>query len=155
MMRQRSNPSRFRQSGLAAVEFVIVAPLLLLLMLATAELGRLISQYDTLGKAVRDGARYAATKAAVGTTRLVNISAQVAAESTNLVVTGQIAGGTALLPGLNASAVTVADAGNGYVSVSATYTYQPMVAASLPTFGFGPRVSLTFPLTATVLMRAL
>jgi Flp pilus assembly protein TadG len=154
MSRSSCHHSR-RERGLAIVEFTITLPLLLLLMLATAEFGRLLSQYNTLGKSVRDAVRYLAGKAALGTTRIVSITPQLTTEATNLVVTGQISGGSALLPGLTASAVTVADAGNGYVSVSATYTYQPMRGASLPTFGLGAPVSLTFPLRATVLMRAL
>ena len=49
--------------GLAMVEFVIVAPLLMLLMLTVGEFGRVFFQYNTLTKAVREGARYAAGQA--------------------------------------------------------------------------------------------
>ena len=52
--------NRHRQRGLAIVEFAIVLPLLLLLSLATTELGRALYQQDTLNKAVRDGARHLA-----------------------------------------------------------------------------------------------
>jgi Flp pilus assembly protein TadG len=148
--------SRSRQRGIAAVEFAIALPLLLLVMLATAEFGRLISQCNTLAKSVRDATRYVAAHAAVGTTRVVSISAQLSAEARNLAVTGQVGGsGAAVLPGFNTTMVSVADAGNGYVSVSATYTYQPILGVSLPTFGLAPPVSLAMPLQATVIMRAL
>jgi len=144
------------QRGLATVEFAIALPLLLFLMLATAELGRLLSQYDTLTKSVRDGSRYVAGKAVLGTTGVVSISTQVRSEASNLVATGTIGvSGTPLLQGLSASNVTVTDAGNGYVSVSASYTYIPMLGASLPTFGFGSPIPLAFPLNATVVMRVL
>lgn len=144
------------QRGLAMVEFAITLPLLLILMLGTAELGRLISQYDTLTKAVRDGARYAASTAAMGSTGIVYVTPQIQAAVANLVATGNVNGtGTALLPGLAATNVIVSDAGNGFVSVSATYTYEPMLGATLPTFGLGNPISLAFTLDAAAIMRAL
>jgi len=39
--------------------------------------------------------------------------------------------------------------------VSATYTYQPLLGAALPTFGRRGAISTNVPLTATVVMRAL
>lgn len=148
--------ARSNQRGLAMIEFAISIPVLLFLMLATAEIGRILFQYNTLAKAVRDGGRYAATNAAVGTTRVVNITETVRTETRNLVVTGNRLGtGAALLPGLNVNNVTVTDAGNGFVQVAATYTYIPMLGATLPTFGLGAPVNLTMTLPATVVMRAL
>jgi Flp pilus assembly protein TadG len=145
-----------RQEGLAVVEFAVTLPVLLLLMLATAEFGRMLSQYDALTKAVRDSCRYVASKAAVGTTSVVSITAQLQSQAGNLVAYGNINGtGTALLPGLAPSKVTVADAGGGYVSVSATYTYSPMIGNTLPTFGLGNPISLSLSLSTAVTMRAL
>lgn len=149
------NAPQYSHRGTATVEFAITLPVLLLLMLATAELGRLISQYNTLTKAVRDGVRYAASTAANGSTGLVYITPQIQTAVANLVVTGSVNGGTALLPGLSTSNVTVTDAGNGYVSVSATYTYQPIVAATLPMFGLGSPIRVAVPLSAAAVMRAL
>jgi Flp pilus assembly protein TadG len=144
-----------RQRGTAMVEFAIAAPLLLFLVLATFELGRMISQYNTLTKAVRDGARYAASTAAGGTTGRVNITPSIQSTVTNLVVTGTADGsGSPLLPG-PAPAVSVTDDGNGYVSVSASYAYQPVVGSTLPTFGLGAPIPLTFELNAQTIMRAL
>ncbi|MFC4313498.1 TadE/TadG family type IV pilus assembly protein [Steroidobacter flavus] len=145
-----------RHLGIATVEFAICAPVLFFLMLATAEVGRALFQYNTLVKAVRDGARYVVNNASVGTTRVVNITAARRNETRNLVVTGNIAGtGTALLPGLTVNNVTVTDAGNGFISVAANYTYTPMLGATLPTFGFGQPINLSRTLAATVVMRAL
>lgn len=150
------NPLRHAHRGTATVEFAIALPVLLLLMLATAEFGRLISQYNTLSKAVRDGARYAASTAALGSTGLVYVSPQIQASVANLVSTGNINGtGSALLPGLSASSVTVSNAGNGYVLVSATYTYVPMLGTTLPTFGLGSPISLSLTLNAASTMRVL
>lgn len=46
------------QSGVAAVEMALLLGPLLLLALGVTELGRAVYQYNTLTKAVRDGARY-------------------------------------------------------------------------------------------------
>jgi Flp pilus assembly protein TadG len=149
-------PDAAQQRGTAIVEFTISLPVLLFLMLATAEFGRILSEYNTLTKSVRDAARYLASNAAQGTTGIVNITSTVQTQTTNLVVTGNINGsGSALLPGLSASNVTVSDAGGGYVSVNVSYTYVPMIGSTLPTFGFTSPISLNMPLKAAVIMRAL
>jgi Flp pilus assembly protein TadG len=142
-----------RQRGLATVEFAICAPILFLMMFATAELGRLLFQYNTLVKAVRDGARYAAT-AATNSTRVVTIDNAKLTATRNLVVTGNTAGsGTPLLPGLSVNDVNLTNNGNGFISVSATYDYQPMLGAPLPMFGFGDAIDLSMELSAVVIMR--
>lgn len=145
--------SATRQRGLAAVEFTITLPVLLILLMATAEIGRMLSQYDTLNKAVRDGARYLAANALQAGVMTVTGAEQTATQ--NLVVTGNVNGtGSALLPGLKTGNVTASGATSGYVTVSASYTYQPMLA-SLPLFGLHAPISLAVPLKATVVMRAL
>jgi Flp pilus assembly protein TadG len=152
----RASPAAGNCKGVATIEFAICAPLLLLMMLATAELGRLIYQYNTLTKAVRDGARFAVNEAAVGTTRVVNLTAPVLTQTRNLVVSGNVNGaGAPLLPGLGVGNVTVSSDANGFVTVSAVYTFIPAIGASLPSFGLGDPINLTAPLTATVVMRAL
>ena len=148
--------ARRKQRGIATVELAIALPLLLFMMLATAEFGRIISQYDTLTKSVRDACRYAASNAGVGSTGIVSITPQLTSAVQNLVATGIAnTGGSPLLPGLSPSNVTVSDAGNGFVSVSAAYTYQPMIGVTLPSFGFGAPISLAFTLRAAAVMRAL
>jgi Flp pilus assembly protein TadG len=155
-MRRESNRCRRMQHGTAAVEFTIVLPLLLLSMAATAEIGRMLSQYNTLNKAVRDGARYLAANALTGTTGVTSITSALQTATTNLVLTGNTAGtGAALLPSLTAGNVTVASLANGYVSVTATYTYVPILGATLPTFGLTAPISVNVPLTASVVMRPL
>lgn len=145
------------QRGIAAVEFAIALPLLLFLMLAAADLGRLLVEYDTLTKLTRDAARYIAANSAVGTTDVVSISSQTSTAGQNLAVYGNTNGtGTALLPGLQVSNFTVADAGNGYISVTASYMYSPMFGSSIPTFGLTSQpVSMRFALNTVVTLRAL
>jgi TadE-like protein len=128
-------------------------PVLLIVLMATAEIGRMLSQYDTLNKSVRNGARYLAGTALQAGVMTVTAAEQTAAK--NLVVTGNINGtGSALLPGLTAGNVTASGSTNNYVTVSASYTYQPMLG-SLPMFGLRASIPLAIPLNATVVMRAL
>ena len=116
----------------------------------------MLSQYNTLVKSVRDAARYAAAKASAGTTRVVSITQAVRDATTNLAVTGNVNGtGAPLLPGLSASNIAISDAGNGYVNISASYTYAPMLGKSLSTFGYSGNIVLAIPLKTTVVMRAL
>ena len=147
---------RCGQRGTAIIEFTVALPVLLLMLAATAELGRMLSQYNTLNKAVRDGARYLVANTFSGTTGIVTISGSVRTATINLVVTGNTAGnGSALLPNLTAANVTVANLGNGYVSVTASYTYVPMLGATLPTFGLMSPINVAVPLNAAVVMRPL
>jgi Flp pilus assembly protein TadG len=46
------------QKGVALIEFALVLPLLLILALISAELGRAVYRYNTTAKVVRDAARY-------------------------------------------------------------------------------------------------
>lgn len=121
-------------------------------------MGRLLFQYNTLMKAVRDGARYAAAHASANnTTGIVTITPQLANQTRNLVVFGNIAGtGTPMLPRLATTNVVVNNPGNGFVRVVVTgYNFTPVIGNTLPSFGFGNAINLNMPLPATVQMRAL
>jgi Flp pilus assembly protein TadG len=143
--------------GIAAVEFVITAPLLLLLLLAGAEIGRAFVQYATLSYSIRDSARFVSEHSINGTTGVVVLDPVMIAEAKNLAVYGNIAGtGNAKLPNYQASQVAVINAGNDNVRVTATYPYQPMLGPALPTFGTGAGpISLTFNMQIAVTMRAI
>lgn len=145
------------ERGLATVEMAITLPLLLLLLFVTAEFGHLLSEYDTLDKAVRDGARYAASVSAQGSTGFVLITSSIQSAVGNLVAYGNVGGtGAPLLPSLSPSDVSVTATGNDlYVEVSVTYTYAPWLGNALQTFGLGPAVQLNIPLTTSCVMRAL
>jgi Flp pilus assembly protein TadG len=148
-----------RQRGLAAVEFAIVAPVLLLLMLAVAEFGRALYQYNTLSKAVRDSARYYSTHAFVGTTTVEDPAAKTYA--TNLVTYGNGSGaGEPLLPSgspLTAAATTATGADGTFVTVTATYTFTFLPGNPLAgLLGlFGSTLADSLALTSTVTMRAI
>lgn len=143
------------QRGNATVELAIALPLLLLMTLAVVDVGRMLSQYAALTSAIRNACRYVASNATLGSTGVVNITPELQLAAGNLVATGSTGGsGTALLPGLSASDVTVADSGSGYVSVTASYGYQPLIASGLPTFGLLPPISLAVTMRAQTVMRA-
>jgi len=155
--------SHFRQRGIMLVEFIIMAPILMLLLLAVSEFGHAFYQYNTLTKTVRDGARYLAANAVVGNTSTIVIDSTDTTETLNLVVYGNTAGnGTPKLPGLATSHVTVSCLGGGtacpgveHIVVSAQYPYQSIMGATLAMFGYGVDLSLGLTLTSTMTMRAL
>ncbi|MFO0879257.1 MAG: TadE/TadG family type IV pilus assembly protein [Gemmataceae bacterium] len=56
-----SSPLRARRSGVAALEFGLVMPLLVMLLLGLWEMGRAIQVFQTVSNAAREGARQAST----------------------------------------------------------------------------------------------
>ena len=52
--------ARRSQSGVAAVEFVLILPVLALMLFGTIDIGRLLFDYHAVSKSVRDAARYVA-----------------------------------------------------------------------------------------------
>ena len=116
---------RSRQRGAVLVEMALVTPILLILLLVTADLSRAFIEHNTLTKAVRNGARYVAAKAFQGTTGVVNVTATLADETRNLVVYGTTTppgGAATVLPGFTLTNVTVVQiGGTDYIEVSATY----------------------------------
>jgi Flp pilus assembly protein TadG len=153
--REVQGPRRAR--GLAAVEFVVSAPFLLLLMLGGAEVGRVFVQYATLSHSVRQSARYVSEHSVNGTTGVVSISAETIQRARNLAVYGNMLGnGNPRLPGYSVGQVQVVDAGGENIRVTATYAYQPMLGPFLPDFGFGSGSrSLEFDMQIAVTMRSI
>ncbi|NHI01870.1 hypothetical protein OJHNALOF_02923 [Oceanimonas sp. MB9] len=146
------------QSGLAAVEATLVLPLLLLLMLAIGEFGRLLYQYNTLTRAVRAGAQIE-----VDANNIFDSSAKASREQriTNLILYGNVTGGSnTLLPGMTSDDIdfnyiqSPAGSGDWYYQVDVSYNWQPMFGASLDTF-FGDVLSLSFPLSSSITVREL
>ena len=144
-----------RQRGAVLVEMALVTPILLLLMLATAEITRAFIDHNTLTKATRNGVRYVAANAIQGTTGVVFVSAALMVETKNLVVYGNIAGtGAPVLLGLTPANITVTDVGAKNIQVSASYTISGFIGPVLPNF-YGGSISLLHDLQASVTMRAL
>lgn len=145
---------RRSQRGLAVVEFALTMPLVLFLLIATAEVGRALYQYTALTKAVRDGARFLAERS-IGASGVLNLSAADLILARNLTVFGNINGtGTPVLPGLSIGTVTANRVGTtDFVQVTASYTFDS-VFSPIPTFGYGDPISIT-TFTATAVQRNL
>ena len=140
------------QHGLVVVELVITLPLVLMIMLATAEIGRAIYQYTTLTKAVEAGSRYYASTALDSSIT----AATKIATTENLIVFGSPqAGATTVLPDFAVSNVTEVafepvGAPIDHIRVSASYNYAPFISG-IPILGS----VASFTMTATHTMRAL
>jgi Flp pilus assembly protein TadG len=139
-------PHRTVQRGVAAIEFALLATLLLTLTLGAAEFGRALYQYNTVVKNTRAAVRYLSAYAPGN-----SAAAQAAA---NLVVYGTTtAGNTPLVPGLRTSLVSVQDATNDdahalvgtgrgvidlvTVTVSGLH-FVPLASWVLPAFTYAP-----------------
>lgn len=144
-----------RQEGTALVETVLCLPVLLFLMLAAGDVTNAFLQHNTLAKAVRDGARFAAGEA-INNAKVFNLSPQLISETRSLVVYGVTTGaGTPVLPNLTTDDVTVLDLGSEHLEVNVAYAYSGIIGSVLPAFGFGPDHALGFNLQASVRMRGL
>lgn len=107
------------QAGLASLELVIVAPVLVLMILAVAEIGRLLYLQVILSNAVEHGARYFSAQAYVGTSRASDATAQ--AQAVQLVESDL--GAADLFPESPAPVVSAGILDIGHVRVSASYSY--------------------------------
>ena len=144
-----------RQSGIAIIEFTIVLPVMLFLILIVAEFGRAFMYYNTLTRAVRDSARYVSANALKGQSQVVEIDADLRQAAQNLVDYGTVTGnGARVLPDGTTGNVTVLDEGDGVISVIATYPYTPMLGTVLPNFRNGG-VATAFSMRAQVTMEAI
>ncbi len=135
------------RAGAAAAEMALIAPMLIILMFGSFELGNYFWNSHIVTKAVRDGARYASRQSFDNyDCTASNIATEVVTNTQNLTRTNQIAsGGTARLPGWtqgNSVAVTMrSDVTGSYggfytgmacvpiVIVTATVPYQSLFGA--------------------------
>lgn len=102
--------------GAAAVEFVVILPILALMLFGTIDLGRLLSDYQTAGKGIRDAARYLsrADPAVLGidcALGVIDDGSTPALEAMNLAMTGTIDGSGDFMLGYWTNASSLATAG--------------------------------------------
>ena len=148
------------QQGLAIVEFTLVLPVLLLLLLAFGEFGRMLYQYNILLQASRDADRFVASQAWNSTLGAVALGSALLDQTKNVAVYGVPSQtGSAVLSGLTPGMVEVAAVGTDHVRVTITFTFCPVIGGgncvgTLPGF-FGNAIALGIPLVATTVMRAL
>lgn len=149
----------------AAVEMALVAPLLLILMLGSTEVGNYFMNEHSLLKAVRDGARFAARQSF---TWYSGCSGQpdtdnVVVPTQNVVMYGYLSGSSVLTPNITASDISVTtqcftgsvggqtmsglykNRANGaqIVTVAARVTYRPILATAFGFSGFNRHLNAT------------
>ena len=78
-MMKRLSFTRFtcRQKGVAAIEFAIILPLLLLILIGMVVYGQLMWNYDALSKATRDAARFLSTEPTINAAKISTARAMV------------------------------------------------------------------------------
>lgn len=138
-----SHPSLSQRSqrGVAAVEFGLLLPLLVVMIFGTTELGRAIYTYNTLSKTVRDAARHLSQHGAG--------QATIQAEARCLAVHGNSdCTGAALAPGLTTSAVQICDP----LNCPATHANQTtglgsvnLVTVAIQGYAYGSMVEFVIP----------
>lgn len=144
-----------RQQGLALLEFLLTAPVLLLVVFAVSELSWAFHQYHTMTRATQDGARHVASNAMVGSVGVIFLDNSLIREASNLVVYGNTLGaGEPLLPGWTASDIAVSSPDPSHVRVQARYNYTPIIG-QIPAFYGGEPFNVAFVMNGTVQMRAL
>lgn len=116
------------QAGLAALEFIICLPVLLMLAVLLIDVSRAFIQYTEINKALQNGARYAV----VDTYGTLDFSSIADPEKIqNMVVYGSpTATGNPILRYIDPGEVDVVekitDDGIKEIEVSASYTYEPI-----------------------------
>ncbi|TMH08287.1 MAG: pilus assembly protein [Betaproteobacteria bacterium] len=127
--------------GVAAVEFALLLPPLLLMLFGTTEFGRAIYTYNTLDKAARDAVRYLSQHGPGDTTAQAEARCLAAYGNTTC-------SGSPLAPGLTTANVTVCDA----LSCPATHAAQPtglgvisLVSVTVTGYAYSSMVQFVMP----------
>jgi hypothetical protein len=158
-MRTRTQNGRAamrRQYGAVVVELALAIPVLLMLILGVAELGRVMVQYNAMYQANREAARYLAANAIADSTQVINISNAVRTNTRNLAVYSRTnVDRLPILKGLNVNDVTIRVIDPLHVSVDMRYRYRPGFVTSIPTFGFGDPINMGIDLRTAIVMRVL
>ena len=150
------------QHGLAALELVFVLPLLFILLLGTAEFGRVYYQYTTLNKLQRSAARYLSEQATGGAT---NPAQDIVSNTTVTDIAKRIIAYGVTEPGATKNtlpslavaniAVTLLDPPDDrHIKVTTTYAYKPIFIGSLPDF-HGGTLNTEYTFKSSIVMRVL
>jgi hypothetical protein len=147
-----------RDRGQAAVETAILLPLMLMLLFAAFQLGRVFYIYHTLHKAVRGGMQYLLRQPVV---KFCDISDPALLDTKNFIVYGNLQGtGTPVVTGLTPDMIQIfperADPAAGTLAdcaCSGEGNCDPAAGGRRPDFvtvNFGPGfpLDLTFPLAS-------
>lgn len=126
-----------KQSGVALIEFALVAVILVVLLAGIFELGRAFWFYDALSKATRDGAR-AMSVAKVATINSVGVPA-----AKTLVANAAIAAG---MNTFNSSYVTVTCLDTSYNATTCTDGMTTLGGVQVEITGYSVSIGQTVPL---------
>jgi TadE-like protein len=151
--------------GSAAAEMALTAPLLLIIMLGSTELGNYFMNEHSLVKAVRDGARFAARQNFIWYPNCTGQpdTTNVVTPTKNVVMYGYLSGTRVLTPNISASDISVTTQcftgtvggqtmtglyksqtnGAQIVTVSARVNYQPILATTFGFSGFNTHLNAT------------
>ncbi|WP_027856719.1 TadE/TadG family type IV pilus assembly protein [Marinobacterium jannaschii] len=151
--RQRAGNER----GGALLDLIKILPLMILLFMVTAELGRIVLDIHSLGKAQRNAARFLASHTMAGQAQgMVDRVADAegyAWQARNLLVFGNTAGrGNRLLPGLSPDHVEISAPTGDSVQVVVELQYQPRVLELLHVFGIATDLKSHYPINSTITM---
>jgi Flp pilus assembly protein TadG len=142
------------QKGLAAIELTLLLPFLLFSLFVVTEFARVLYQYNALNKVVRNASRYiiANPEFSSANGNIVTNATRIKAE--NLLIYGDLASAQEILPNLSATTFNVYVV-DEFITVEASYPWQPIFTDSLPKFTSSGSYDLSFPLVTTYTMRAL
>ena len=143
--------SKLTQKGVAIVEFTILLPLFLLLLLSIMEFGRAFYTYAELEKMSRDSARYLFSEVTKGSS-IANLTEESTNKAKNLAVCGKVITCTSpLIKSLDVSHVNITPDGNS-IKVEIQYPYQPVLSA-IPSFFSNNEINLNLILTSSYSVR--
>lgn len=147
MLNCRNRSTSKARRGIAATELALLAPLLIFLLLATIDFGRLFYSYVIVTNCARNGAIYASS----------NSTAQAQSPYANVTAAAQAdAGNLSPLPTVDSPQYSTTyngtysgnkPAGDGYVQVTVHWTFHTLVTY--------PGIPHTMNLSRTVTMRLL
>jgi len=135
---KQKKASQLKQRGIAMLEFAVVLPFLMLVLVATGEVGYLMHQQISLSKSVTAGGRYISTNVNYG--GRVRITAETIQNTRNTIKFGNIAGiGTPIIEDLDILKIDITctnGTANGNctsandqapITIQVNYTYTPVL----------------------------
>jgi hypothetical protein len=144
-----------KQSGIATVETAIVITVLIVLLLVSAEFGRLFYHSNEFNKSVRNTARYLSNNS-ISPAMLVAVTDADSINAKKLLIYGDIIGDNSeignrytLFPGLAQDDIIITVNGL-YVTVEAEWEYLTMFGSTLPGFGISSGDSFTLKSASTL-----
>ncbi len=156
-MKPNNRTSKGAEQGGALLDLVKILPLIILLFVVTAELGRAVLDIHSLGKAQRNAARFLAAHTmagqAQGVVDRVTEPQAYAWQARNLLVFGNTAGrGNRLLQGLSPDDVEISAPSGDSVQLQVQLQYQPKVLELLHVFGIATDLKTHYPINSSITM---